>query len=247
MSIQFLSFTEGDIPQEKIIAELLPDVNKFILDMYNVKKQITEKIENPNERQDIIAKFKLIVDLSEIYKNPNTLRMIKEYQDEKERERKRAAEIELRRQEMLRSPRRDNGDFFDGGLFNFWNNRNNNRNNDDVSDDDINSDVSENEYHQDQMDKMLSRAYTGIKRNSTLRKIVGVERSYVCEIEKPTDQPDDQAGDQADDQSGDQSGEQPDKQPDGQSNAENNTTTKDEIINNNNQPLGENNGVIITQ
>lgn len=185
MNVNFLSLDPSDLPTAKVTNELIPMVNTYLLEFYFVKKQIDDHSLDPETRKMIMAKFKLIVDIIEIYKEPNILKTIKEYQEEKEREKIRGIEMEKKRQEMLQRDRdrakEDSGVF--GSMFgDFWNNRGTGFV-DDSSDDDIKSDVSEDEFHQDKFTEMLDKAHDDLYKKSTLQQSISVERRYQCGLE----------------------------------------------------------------
>lgn len=195
MNVNFLSLDPAELPAAKITSELIPMVNTYLLEFYSVKKQMDDPSLDPETRKTATTKFKLIVDLIEIYKDPNILKTIKEYQEEKERDRLRAIEMEKKRQEMLQRERdraRDDSGMFGGMFGDFWNSRTGGTGGfaDDSSDDDIKSDVSEDEFHQDKFTDMLDKAHEEIYTRSTLQQNINVDRRYQCGLEESEGQND---------------------------------------------------------
>lgn len=174
MDRTFLSMTDNDIPDDKMRNEMIPKLHNFILEIYETKKAVLESKESKAKN---LKKFKLIMDIVEIYNDPDILKLIKEYKEEQIREAKRQEAIKKRRASA------SNNSFGLGGfsLFgNFWDN------NDSSSDEsERRSDISEDEFEQDNYTKMLDDSYAGIESNSTLRHVVGITRVYETQLEDP--------------------------------------------------------------
>lgn len=181
MNVNFLCLDPQDVAPARITSELIPMVNAYLLEFYNIKKQMQDETLDPEIKKQITQKFKLIVDLIEIYKNPSLLKLIKDMQEEKERERLRVVEMERKRQEMLQIQREREQARNSSGLFDdFWNLRSII---DDSTDDDINSNVSEDDFHQDKYMDMLKKAHDSIYTNSTLQHNFTIHRRYHCGFE----------------------------------------------------------------
>jgi hypothetical protein len=190
MNVNFLSLDPSDIPHTKIINEIIPSVSVYLLD---IRKQIIDPTLDPAVRSTILMKFKIIVDLVEIYKDPGLLKLIKDYQLEKERETQRqlfAMELEKKRKEQKNN--QNNNSSNDTIFGNLLGNSENETTIDigsfnrtaDTSDDDINSELSEEDLQQTEVSEMLDSAYDGISKNSTLRKNINVTRRYMCYLQE---------------------------------------------------------------
>ena len=74
MTLKFLSLEKSDLSNDTIIKELIPLVSTYLLEFYSIKKQIIDTKDVPPE---VLEKFKLLVDIIKIYKDPNLLKFIK--------------------------------------------------------------------------------------------------------------------------------------------------------------------------
>jgi hypothetical protein len=197
LTLQFFSLTEENIPQERINAEIIPVINNMILEMCAVKKKIKAgKFDDANDESDTIIKMKVIFDLCAIYKNPMHIRMIKEAQEaqeERERLEKQKNEAEIRRRENMRT--------FDSAtnLLDFWNSGNkfSQFNKDKESESDVDSklsDISDNELDNEEIDRMIDKSYTSIKKNSTVYRMTCVQRFNNSYLDPSDDENDDEPG-----------------------------------------------------
>lgn len=207
LDVNFLSFDNAELSEAKIINEYMPILNNYILEIYNIKKEIQSQLNIPNQslNPDLMRKLKLIVDVVSIYNEPKILSMIKDYKDEKENEKLREEEMEKIRQELLK--KRDyehqntryntsyNTNFSDSlfghrlpsvghrlpSVGSFWNN-------DKFSEEEaILSDISEDDLDSDKVVHMLNEEYANIATNSILKKIYNTERHNYCQIETTPD------------------------------------------------------------
>jgi hypothetical protein len=173
MSVKFLSLDSNDIEDTKI-NELVSMINIFIMECYTTKKQILD----PGQKHASLKKFKLLVDIIEVYKNPNFIKIINDFNEEEEREKK--------RKEFLQRQRNNAKQFNPSNIFaNYWNHDNTSR--DDSSDDEQNrTDIEEDESLQTDVSNMLDESYGVINNHSMLQKIVEVTRHYKCKLLDPT-------------------------------------------------------------
>jgi len=193
LDVNFLSFDNAELSEAKITNEYMPVINKYLLEIYNIKKEIQTHLNTPNQSSnpDLMRKLKLIVDIVSIYNEPKILSMIKDYKDEKEKEKLREEEMEKIRQELLK--KRDNErynfsynsayntNFSDSLVGSFWNT-------DKFSEEeDILSDISEEDLDSDKVAHMLNEEYANIATNSILKKTYNTERHNYCEIETTPD------------------------------------------------------------
>lgn len=185
MALHFLSFSDEELSQEKITKELLPKINKFLFDAYNDKKSYTDG--TPEDKKVTLSKIKLLVDIADIYANPSSLRMVKDYLEEKERERLRAIDAERKRREREMN---NNSGIFGSGFFNYFNN---NRR-DDSEDEELTSNVSEEDHHQQEVNTMLEQSYINISERSSIGQMLEIKRTYLCEFEYDNKDNDDNEG-----------------------------------------------------
>lgn len=188
MSLQFLSLTEENIPYEKITTEIVPKITKFILEINGIRKQVMENnFMNPEMQQESIRKMKLISDIIDIYKSPTVLRMIKEFVDEKEKV-DHSHESNKKRREMIERARSDDSIT---RMFEFFNLNSPSpdttiqKHEQEQSDSDFDSEVSEDEYHQEEFALMIANSYENIKNHSMIGNLFNVERSHECELRTP--------------------------------------------------------------
>jgi hypothetical protein len=183
----FISLDQTDIPLERIIKEYIPSVNNFLYELYQIKKLV----EDDSTRESAMGKFKLLIDLIAIYKNPEILKSFKEYQDEKEREKERIRlqriEDDKRREGFLRFQRERESQR--GPMFgDFWSSAGSpgnvfgsNVRRSSVSSDkstDVKSDITEDDMDQEKFNDAINRAYVDILAKSTLQRLVEVKRGY---------------------------------------------------------------------
>jgi hypothetical protein len=167
MNSQFLSLMDGDIPDDKIANDMIPKINEFILEMNDVRK----KIFDPALKKQLLGKLKLIIDVIEIYKDENLIKLIKEFKEEQEQKKRK---LELINKNMEIENRNNNL-----SLFNMFNN-----NKDSSSDEeDRKSNISMDEFNQDVYDQMLDDAYDNIEKRSMLISRISVKRKYMTQIE----------------------------------------------------------------
>ena len=160
------------------------------LNVQNANKRISFDIE---DRAKVLDKFKLIVDMMSIYKDPKILTIIKEYIDEKEQQRVREIERENIRQEIMLKHQQQNqnnkSDTFDNifDISNFWNIKTNtdmNTHVDSSSDETEKSDMSEDLLDYDKVTNMLNIEYDNIINNSMIRRTYDIERRNYCQLDE---------------------------------------------------------------
>lgn len=107
MNINFLSLDPSELPAIKISSELSPMINMHLLEFYSITKKMNDLSSDAldaEEKKTIKEKFKLLVDLIQIYKNPNLLKLIKECQEEEENKKlelKLRLELELKKKQNM--------------------------------------------------------------------------------------------------------------------------------------------------
>ena len=181
MSIKLLSLNDSDINEDELKSDLIPFVNDILLELYKIKKDMDDyKNMDMITKMELLYKFKLIVDIFRIYKNPEIISHINEYQKDKNKENN-----------------NNNQSRGFGNLFgDYWNFGSNDKSSDKTSDkisaksissesidsDDIDSVVSEASYDQDKFNNMIDNANYQIYAKSTLRQILTIERFYKCGV-----------------------------------------------------------------
>lgn len=208
--MDFLSLDTADIPLDRIINEYIPDVNTFIYELYNLKKQI----EDGTTRRTSMDKFKLLIDLIQIYRRPDILKTFKELHEEKlrkiEEDKKRDEFMEFHRQRIasIQSQRQTEqfGDFWStpgessesktGDLARRLGpglragpgpgRRTSTASSRSRGD---NSDVSEDEMDQEKFIDAINVAYIGIIGNSTLQHVMEVKRGYTYSVDTEQNKP----------------------------------------------------------
>lgn len=169
MDRQFLSLSDKDIPDDKIKNEMIPKINVFIKDIYNIKKDV---VKSKEDKAKNLQKFKLVMDVIELFQDPNLLKFVKEFKEEQERERKRQEELKKRRESMTTY---NSHSIFDNFL---------NFNAESSSDEsERRSDISEDEFEQDGFREMLDREYANIDTHSVLKQRIGITRVYTAEFD----------------------------------------------------------------
>ncbi|VBB18425.1 hypothetical protein YASMINEVIRUS_888 [Yasminevirus sp. GU-2018] len=202
--VEFLSFDDKEIPEAKMRTELFPIVNNFILEMHNLKKTLQDKNVDPVSKPDLVKKFKLLIDVISIYRDPSLLTLIKQYREEKEKERLREEEMEKMRLEMFKRRQNESTSLSDFPfLGSFWGTTQN-----DVAseEEDILSELSEDEFMKDNVNEMLDEGYESITKNSMLYREYGILRKPHCELHDV--EPDEQGDEKGDEQGGEQAGDQ---------------------------------------
>jgi hypothetical protein len=181
MDVKFLSLDPSDIPERVLLSELLPDVNKFMVEFYNIRTDVVF----PSKRSSVIEKFKLLVDIIEIYKRPELLKVLRDNVAKNSKE-ELDKENERKRQEFMKQ--QIDSQFNQNNMFRnmFGNNQNNIRPESD-NESDNESDISDDELDQDRFVEMLNSSYDNIKKNSALKKIGKLTRKYDYYLEGDTD------------------------------------------------------------
>ena len=186
MNINFLSQDLQDPSATKVTDDLIPMVSAYLLEFYLVRKQMDDQTLDADTKKTVMAKFKLIVDIIGIYKDPNILKTIKDYHEEKEREKLHMIEIEeniQRERNYTRSDCMTFGDFLNNRrtmLANGFELANEGAMDQDAMNQDaMDQDAIEHDAQEhNKFMEVLNKAHDDIYKNSTLRKNIGIERSY---------------------------------------------------------------------
>ena len=175
MNINFLTLDPLDPSVTKVTDELIPMVSAYLLEFYLVRKQMDDQTLDADTKKTVMAKFKLIVDIIGIYKDPNILKTIKDYHEEKEREKLHMIEIEENIQRERNYTRSDRMTFSD-----FLSNRHTILANDGAQDQDAqDQDARDQDAREhNKFIEVLNKAHDDIYKNSTLRNNIGIERFY---------------------------------------------------------------------
>src|SRR5438874_1813022 len=94
MTITFNSLSDETIPEEKIRSEYIPKINKYIIEWYEIKRMMMD----PEKRASVLDKFKLIVDLLQIYELPDFIKFVKDLLEEREQIQIKMKNIEIERE-----------------------------------------------------------------------------------------------------------------------------------------------------
>ena len=189
-------------PKPIQIAELngryITRANTFLLDAFDLKKRVQYMIDvkdpellNPNS--ETIERFKLLIDIAEIWQNPKLLCLVEELKSERELEVRLERDIELKKEENRNRFLEDlisyqNPSYGDGlNLHHDMINihvpqQNTQKVLDNNLDNDICSDVSEDEFMAEDVAKLIDKGYNDINAHSILQNIYNVERYNHCNL-----------------------------------------------------------------
>lgn len=197
---EFLSFDSKPLTIAEVSTKWIKDINIFLLDAYNLKKTIQAMIDSNNPElckspnTDTIKKFKLLIDLSHMYANPNLFDVLKQFQKERKMELEKEEELE-KFQRKIREARENyasnhyNPSYDDShrniGLD--WSTHGFGIGNIE-EEDDICSEMSEDEFMIDEVTSLLDQSYSSIEKDSVLMQLYHVERFNHCNIIEKDDE-----------------------------------------------------------
>ncbi len=198
MNLNLLCLDSNDISDDKIVNEYIPLIIDFLFEIYDVR----QKIQCTEKKEEVLAKFKLIIDMISIYKYPDISNLLKNFQNyeiQKNKDEKQRLETlkirEIRKQEYFRRREKELNDkklnnlstlsevkssgctLFDADI-NAEVIAESSSSSSSSSEDKMNSDISEDEYKQNEVSNMLDQSYEYIKNKGILKQKYFTERTY---------------------------------------------------------------------
>lgn len=173
MDLNFLTLDNTPISKLKYNTEYDSKIKEFLMDIYNLRLNIKKNgYDIVEKNKAMMDKLKLTIDVMNIYNNKDILRLAKEYNDEKKKEEE--------MKENLRN-QRDNNNFNTFDFLNTnWSSFNSSSSDEDEK---LDSDISEDEYEQENYLDMLDKSYKNIENKSTIQKILIIKREYIAQYD----------------------------------------------------------------
>jgi hypothetical protein len=179
----FLHLDSKPIINAEYTEKCITDINAFLIDAYNLKKLI-QKMSNENDpdmlkdpHSDPVEKFKLLVDLVELWNNPKILTLIDQLKQDRLSELEKDADIEKFCRKINDTCNKSQPNKVD-----LVSTVNSNIHLSKDYDDDIGSDVSNDEFMADEVTKLIDTGYYEIENNSVLQQMYKIERYNHCNM-----------------------------------------------------------------